>query len=239
MDPLTISPESLEFQDVRHNQGYCQTVTLTNELHTAVAFRIRPSNADRFKVEPASLTIPAGEHREVQVTLRLSKPLARKKGGAPHKDTFHIKSDFFERNYNVLFTPLGAGDKENDSPAPLQRPAGRPPTLPTALGDRARSSSQAPAPRPQAPQPHRSSSLSRLPEDRVASRLPTSSTAFHSASSGLDEAGLVRREYEALLTQQAPRPPVHPLRPPFHPLFSAALNQVSDHLWRFFLRALV
>jgi len=192
MEPISIVPQGLDFQDVRQNQAYSQTMTITNELNTAVALRIRPQNVDRFKVEPANVTIGAGERRDVSVTLRLVKPLARKKGGGPHKDTFHIKSDFFERNYNVLFTPLGTGDKENEGPAPPPRPTGRPPALPTASAERARSASQAPAPRARAPQPHRSSSLTRLPEQRRAS----------SGDAGFDAAAQVRREFEALLAQQ-------------------------------------
>ena len=140
MEPISIVPQGLDFQDVRQNQAYSQTMTITNELNTAVALRIRPQNADRFKVEPANVTIGAGERRDVSVTLRLVKPLARKKGGGPHKDTFHIKSDFFERNYNVLFTPLGTGDKENEGPAPPPRPTARPlhrPALPRARTGRA------------------------------------------------------------------------------------------------------
>jgi hypothetical protein len=106
METLQFYPEDVVFNEVRTNQTYIQSVTITNVTHNTVSFRIRPGSVDRLSVEPATVTLARGESKKVQVQLKLTKPLAKKKGSAPYKDTVHVKSDFFEKKFQVLGAAL-------------------------------------------------------------------------------------------------------------------------------------
>ena len=123
MESLVLYPEEVNFADVRPNQTYIQNLEIKNILTTSVSFRIRVGNSDRFSVDPSLLTLGPGETRTVQIRLKLNKAMARKKNGSPYKETFFLKSEYFEKKFMVSFQPA---DPSSKVPVPSLPLAGRP-----------------------------------------------------------------------------------------------------------------
>eukprot|EP00960_Hanusia_phi_P035388 751672-Hanusia_phi.AAC.5 len=125
MESLVLYPEEISFSDVRPNQTYIQNLEIKNILTTSVSFRIRVGNSDRFSVDPSVLTLGPSETRTVQIRLKLNKAIARKKNGIPYKETFFLKSEYFEKKFMASFQPAEQSCSTKGA-APSLPLAGRP-----------------------------------------------------------------------------------------------------------------
>ena len=126
----------------------------------------RPTNLERFNVEPSTLTLKPKETKKVQVKLKFSKHLPKKKSGG-YKELVLLKSEFFERRFQVSYFPAtvltGSDGKENrEHGTSLQHGIGKP-SLPTVLSLRTSQNAHADNERSESPD-----SLDIEPESRIS-----------------------------------------------------------------------
>ncbi|KAK9818004.1 hypothetical protein WJX72_005629 [[Myrmecia] bisecta] len=101
---LSLDPEEVFFSDVRLNQGYCQTVTFTNNLKATVEATIRAGSSDRYSVSPTSICLKPGQSATVDVRLRVLRFAQKKKAVEQgQRDIFHVKATYFDQKFFATF----------------------------------------------------------------------------------------------------------------------------------------
>ena len=103
MSMLRIAPSELIFRDVVLRKPYVQWLTIRNAADTAVDFTIRPGSASRYTVAPSRVSLPENGSVRVRVTLRIERFANRKRGENGQRDTFHVKSRFFDEKFHAVF----------------------------------------------------------------------------------------------------------------------------------------
>ena len=118
---LTVEPEEPHIHNVRIQHAYRTTVTLRNNSRNALELSIRAGSPERWAVAPSTVFLEAGRTMRVDLRLKLTRPLQRKRtaGGAGptvgsnddpettshrQRDVFHVKTPFFERRFHASFT---------------------------------------------------------------------------------------------------------------------------------------
>lgn len=69
---LLVNPQEVVFRDVSLNHSFHRTISITNNLHSAVDFGLRTNAAARYTITPATCRLAPGESTIVNLRLCVS-----------------------------------------------------------------------------------------------------------------------------------------------------------------------
>ena len=87
-----------------HAQVSSRIVNLTNQLSTTVEATLRAGSSDRYTIHPQQVRLKPGQTSEVEIKLKVVR-FAQIDKAVEHgqRDTFHIKTPFFDQRFTATF----------------------------------------------------------------------------------------------------------------------------------------
>jgi hypothetical protein len=99
---LEIEPKELIFRDVRLNQAYQLSLTLTNPLNASVEFSLRPSSP-KYSISPPRVQLSPRQTITVTVRLFLNHYPHLSKGLQGQEDSILLRNSFFDQKVPVKY----------------------------------------------------------------------------------------------------------------------------------------
>eukprot|EP00736_Rhodelphis_marinus_P014344 Rmarinus@m.12427 len=110
---LDISPPELVFENVWTHKVYKNYLHVHNTFDSDVEFHVKPGSSHRYEVNPSVISLPPGGECDVEVCLRLERPLQPRRiaGGSQvsvgdsarkARDFIHFRSSYFSQRVSVV-----------------------------------------------------------------------------------------------------------------------------------------
>ena len=99
---LQIEPSSLIFRDVKLNQAYTSTITITNPLSVTVDFTLKPSSS-KYTLSPSKIALNSNDSIVITIRLLIPHYTNYTKDLNGKNDYISIKSLFFEQKIETIY----------------------------------------------------------------------------------------------------------------------------------------